>query len=427
MSAFQIIAIVIFWTINMLDGFDVLAIAFTAPEVAKDWGLTPAELGIVFSAGLFGMMAGALLLAPLGDYLGRRATILGGLVTITVGMYLTAFSVNVTEMVALRAVTGLGIGTILASLTTMAAEYSSDKRRNLSISFMQAGYPVGGILGGVVSVFLIRHFGWQSVFIFGAVASGSMLPLVYFFMPESVSFLLDKQPRNALRKVNAIARRLGAAPMAELPARAAHAATTRVTVAALLARDRRLPTLALWASFFFTMVALYFILSWTPKVVADAGLSADQGRLAGTLINIGGAITMTLLGWLSVRTGLRRIIQVYLVAAAVVILLFGYGDFPAAALMLLAFLMGLEMAGLVGLYSVAARLYPTEMRNTGVGWAIGIGRWGAIFGPAAAGWMISLGLERWVYFLLLGSVPALLAAVAVGYTGHANDGERKRG
>jgi MFS transporter, AAHS family, vanillate permease len=415
MTTFQLVALGICWTINMLDGFDVLAIAFTAPEVSREWGLEPTALGIVFSAGLFGMMAGALLLAPLGDYFGRRLTILGGLATITGGMIATAYVDNVYAMVLMRVITGLGIGAILASLTTMTAEYSSNRRRNLSISFMHAGYPIGAIIGGLISVYLIHAFGWRSVFVFGGAASAIMMPLVYFLLPESVNYLLDKQPRHALRDVNAIAARCKLPPLDRLPDRPSSDKAPRISVAALFSRDYLAATLALWLAFFLSMVALYFLLNWTPKVIVNSGLSADQGRFAGVLMNAGGALAMTLLGWLSAKFGLIRLIQIYFLISAVMIMVFATAPLPTGLLMVFAFLMGSVMAGLVGLYSVAARLYPTQIRNTGVGWAIGVGRWGAVFGPAAAGWMIAAELDRWTYFLVLGAAPAVLAAMAVGF------------
>jgi MFS family permease len=163
------------------------------------------------------------------------------------------------------------------------------------------------------------------------------------------------------------------------------------------------------------MVALYFLLSWTPTVVVDAGLSNDQGRFAGVLLNLGGAIMMVLLGWLSARFALKRLIQLFLALSAVMIMVFAAVPLPTSLMMVFAFLMGLEMAGMVGVYSVAARLYPTEIRNTGVGWAIGIGRLGAIFGPMAAGWMIAAELERWTYFLALAAGPAALGALAISF------------
>jgi len=415
MSGFQILAIGICWTINMLDGFDILAIAYTAAEIRGEWGLMPAELGIVFSAGLFGMMAGALLLAPIGDYIGRRAMILIGLAIITLGMFVTAYVDSVIQMVAARAFTGIGIGTILASLTTITAEYSSDKHRNLAISVLHMGYPVGAFLGGLVAVVLIGNFGWPAVFIFGASASALMIPLVLLYLPESLGYLIEKQPANALRDFNGIMARMGRPAVDKLPEPQPIAPNANISVFALFSRKYLAPTIALWFTFFMCMVALYFLLSWTPTVVVDAGLSNDQGRFAGVLLNLGGAIMMVLLGWLSARFALKRLIQLFLALSAVMIMVFAAVPLPTSLMMVFAFLMGLEMAGMVGVYSVAARLYPTEIRNTGVGWAIGIGRLGAIFGPMAAGWMIAAELERWTYFLALAAGPAALGALAISF------------
>ncbi len=421
MSGFQILVIGICWTINMLDGFDILAIAYTAAEIRGEWGLLPNALGWVFSAGLIGMAVGALLLAPIGDYIGRRAMILIGLAIITLGMFVTAYVDSVIQMFAARAFTGIGIGTILASLTTITAEYSSDKHRNLAISILHMGYPVGAVLGGLVAVVLIGEFGWPSVFIFGGTASAIMIPLVLWYLPESLGYLIEKHPNDALRDFNDIMARMGRPAVEKLPEPKPIAPDAKISVFALFSREYFAPTLALWFSFFMCMVALYFMLSWTPTVVVDAGLSADQGRFAGVLLNLGGAILMVTLGWLSARFELKRVIQVFLALSAVMSMIFAAAPLSASLLMVFAFLMGFEMAGMVGLYSVAARLYPTEIRNTGVGWAIGIGRFGAILGPVFAGWMIAAELERWTYFLALAAGPAALAALVLSFARLENE------
>jgi benzoate transport len=413
MSAFQVIAVAICWTINMLDGFDVLAIAFTAPEITAEWGLGPAALGIVFSAGLFGMMAGALIVAPFGDYIGRRAMILIGLVVISAGMFVTAYVENVPQMLAARALTGIGIG----ALTTIVAEYSSDKHRNLAITVTHAGYTAGAVIGGLVAVYLIGEFGWRSVYIFGGASSALMIPLVLYYLPESIGYLIEKQPKGALEKFNAIMKRMERPPVLVMPEPVEKASVTGISVFALFSPKYVVPTLLIWFAFFLCMVALYFLLSWTPTVLVNAGLSADQGRFANVMLNLGGTITMIMLGWLSTRFGLARMIKLYLLASAVMIMIFAAVPAPTALLMIVAFFVGLEPAGMVGLYAVAARLYPTEIRNTGVGWAIGIGRWGAVAGPAAGGWMIDQGFERWVYFLALAAGPATVAAIALAFVG----------
>jgi len=208
---------------------------------------------------------------------------------------------------------------------------------------------------------------------------------------------------------------MGRPAVDQLPSPKPKTAKSEISVLALFTREYLAPTLAIWFSFFMCMVALYFMLSWTPTVVVNAGLTNDQGRFAGVLLNAGGAILMVLLGWLSAYFPLKRVIQLFLALSAIMSMVFAAVPLPTSLLMTFAFLMGFEMAGMVGLYSVAARLYPTEIRNTGVGWAIGVGRWGAVFGPLIGGWMIAAGLERWTYYLALAAGPAALAALVISF------------
>ncbi len=161
----QIAVIGICCMLNMLDGFDVLAIAFAAPPIADEWAIQPAALGLVFSAGLFGMALGSMFIAPLTDRIGRRAMILICMVAISVMMVVTGLSRSVTELIIARALTGLGIGGMLASLTSMVAEYTPDRHRNLTIGLLQAGYPVGGTLGGLIAAWLVPEYGWRVLFL----------------------------------------------------------------------------------------------------------------------------------------------------------------------------------------------------------------------------------------------------------------------
>ena len=158
MSRLQILTVGICLVINMMDGFDVLAISYAAPSIAAEWHMAPADLGILFSSGLAGMTLGSLILGPMADRYGRRPMILGCLIVISLGMILTAFSQNLWQMATLRLVTGLGIGGMLASINTLVAEYASHKRREFCISILQSGYPIGATIGGTISAFLIAQY-----------------------------------------------------------------------------------------------------------------------------------------------------------------------------------------------------------------------------------------------------------------------------
>jgi benzoate transport len=406
----QVTVIGICCMLNILDGFDVLAIAFAAPPIADEWAIQPAALGLVFSAGLVGMALGAMFIAPLTDRIGRRAMILICIVAISVMMAVTGLSRSVPELIAARALTGLGIGGMLASLTSMVAEYSPDRQRNLTIGLLQAGYPVGGTLGALIATWLLPEFGWRALFFGGAVMGALMIPIVVLWLPESLVFLAQKQPAKALDKINRILRSLEQAPLDALPP--APATVTSGSVMALLTTARRNNTLRLWLAFFLNSLTVYFIFSWVPKIVVDAGLPLEQGILAGLMVNAGAVIGIPTLGYLSGTRGLRPLILTFLLLGTGCVGLYGFVGQSVPLLLSVGFLIGFfVMGGFIGLYAVAARIYPTELRTTGIGWTIGVGRIGAIIGPYLGGVMIALQWSTATNFVFF-ALPLLVAGFA---------------
>lgn len=398
------------WFINMLDGFDVLAIAFTAPTISAEWQLQPGTLGVVLSAGLVGMALGALFIAPLADRFGRRIIILWCLVVIGTAMVATAAVRTVELLIAMRLITGLGVGGLLASLNSMVAEYAPGRSRNFAISFLQSGYALGGLAGGVLAAALIPAFGWQAVFITGGLATLVMIAFVLTLMPESLHFLVERRPRGALTQVNRILARLGRSPLAELPLLAEKSPPPGIRE--IFAPALKRTTLLLWLSFFMSMLTLYFLLLWTPQIIVNAGLPTNQGIIVGAVLNVGGLVGMLLLGYLSERLGLYRLIMFFFLLAAASMVAFALIEASPVVLLVLAFLLGFfTVGGMIGLYSASAQIYPTTLRSTGLGWGIGIGRLGAILGPNLAGALMGIGWEQVDYFLLL-AVPLLIAVVS---------------
>ncbi|MFT5132112.1 MAG: MFS family permease, partial [Gammaproteobacteria bacterium] len=200
MTRIQVLVIGLCSMINILDGFDVMAIAFTAPQIASEWGLTPETLGIVFSAGFLGMALGAIFLAPLSDRFGRRRLVLSCMLLVIVSMLLTATADSPGTLIPYRFLTGLAIGSMLPSLTSMTSEFSSDSNKNFNISIVQSTYAVGATLGGFITGLLIEDYGWRFIFIAGAVLNTITFVIIIFTLPESLEFLLNKRPRNGLAK-----------------------------------------------------------------------------------------------------------------------------------------------------------------------------------------------------------------------------------
>ena len=413
MTSFQITAIVICLTINMLDGFDVLAIAFTAPAISSDWSLTSGALGIALSSGLVGMTLGSLFLAPLSDRWGRRPVILGCLVIMSIGMIATGFSKGVGDLSMYRVITGLGIGGMLASLNTIVAEYSSGQRRDLSVSLLQAGYPIGATIGGIAATYVILNIGWRYVFIGGGTLSLLMIPLVAWKVPESLDFLLCKRPPESLNRINHLLKKLDVPQLTELPVRQAETESQKTHVQQILGQHIRKTTFSLWIAFFMVMFTFYFVLSWTPKLLVDSGLSQTLGISGGVIMNIGGIAGIFLLGLGTSRFGPQRLIGFYMIATALAMVIFGFIGTQLLLLCLTAIVIGFFLFGsIVGLYVITPRLYDTSIRTTGTGWAIGIGRLGAVLGPYLAGLMREDSWSIVVVFIFF-SVPMLIACYAL--------------
>ena len=411
-SRFQILAISLCALINVFDGFDALAIAYTAPAIATEWGLSPGALGIVFSAGYLGMAIGAMTLGTLSDRIGRRKMILYSLAALTLTMGLTATATSIATLLTYRLGSGLAIGAMLASITALTAEYSPDSRRNFTICIVQGTYAIGATLGGLLSAYLIEDYGWRSVFGIGAALNAGLFILIYLLMPESLAFLLNKRPAGGLSRVNAIITRLGGDCLTSWPVRTAIDNTVS-GVKALLQPDTRKWSLLLWVATFSAMFGNYFLLSWIPKIVVDAGMSLESAIWVGMSINAGGLCGILWLGYRSAVSGLRFMIAAFMGIAGILMINFGFLGNNVAVLMAVAVAMGFfGQAGFIGLYSVAARLYPTHVRATGIGWAIGLGRVGAIIGPSIAGLLIGLGWERPDYFMVL-SIPFFIGAIAI--------------
>ncbi len=414
MGRFQVTAILLCTMINMMDGFDVLVIAFTAPSIAAEWGLSATVLGMLLSSGPLGMAIGSLVLGPLADRHGRRNLILICLFVITVGMLLSGFSQDASQLTAMRVLTGLGIGGILPGLNTIVAEYSSLRWRSFWVSLLQTGYPVGATAGGILSVVLIATYGWRSAFFLGAFAAATMIPLVWKALPESLDYLLTRRPVGALERINDLLVRLGKATVAALPEPNVDAKTRKTGYADLLS-DPVLRHNALWLSlaFFMTIMAFYFVMSWTPKILVDSGMSNAQGISGGILLNVGGVVGCLLLGYLSSRLSLFRLITVYILMTGALMVVFAYSGSNIETLVPVATCLGFFLFGsMVGLYALAPQLFPTQSRAAGVSIAIGFGRIGGVTSPMLAGVLFDSGWARGDTYVLF-AVPLVITAFAV--------------
>ena len=410
MSFFQAATIALCTAINMLDGFDVLVMSFAASSVASEWNLAPSDLGILLSAGLVGMAIGSFWIAPYADKIGRRPLVLFCLLLVTVGMLLSAVSQDKIQLSLLRFVTGLGIGGMLAALSALVSEYSSDLRRSFSMSILQSGYPLGAILGGLVSVYLLQQFGWRSLFIFGGSVSLVMIPIVYWKLPESIDFLLLGKRPSALENINRLAKKMKLASISALHTKPIQ---DGLGYKVLLKPQFLANTVYLWIGYFCLMFAFYFVVSWTPKMLVDAGLSTTQGVSAGIYLQAGGIVGAIIIGLLASRLKITMLTSAYLMMCVISMLVYGFGNLSLIGLMLCASIMGFFLIGaMIGLYAIAPGVYPASHRVTGIGSAIGVGRIGAIIAPFLGGWILEFGVET-SQIITVFALPLIVASIAI--------------
>lgn len=415
MGRLQIAAIILCILLNALDGFDVLAISFASPGIAAEWGVDRAALGIVLSMELIGMAVGSILLGGLADRAGRRPTILLCLVIMAAGMFGATLATSVTSLSAIRLITGLGIGGMLACTNAMVAELANARARSLAVAVMAAGYPIGAILGGSIASMLLVSGGWRDVFLFGAIVTGVFLPLTLVVLPESIGFLLQRRPRGALDKVNALLRRMGHAPVDALPPAEDHA--PKASLAALFAPGLARVTILLTAAYFAHIMTFYFILKWVPKIAVDMGYAPSTAGGVLVWANVGGLLGALLLSILSWRIGIRALVIAAMLVSTVMVTIFGQGQASLSGLSMVAAAAGFfTNAGVVGLYAIIAQSFPTSVRGGGTGIVIGIGRGGAALGPIVAGFLFSLdvGLPMVALGMALGSLIAAGALFALG-------------
>ena len=394
MSRLQMAVVAITIALNALDGFDVLSISFASPGIATEWGIDRAALGIVLSMELIGMAIGSIFLGGVADKIGRRPTILGCLVVMAVGMLMATTVSGLVDLSIWRIVTGLGIGGMLAAINAVAAEFSNTRRRDLSVSLMSIGYPVGAVLGGIVAAQLLRGNDWRSVFYFGAGVTATLIPVVYFVVP-GVGALAGAQAAGGRARANQSPRCGGwgiREPCPRCPTCPPSIAQSD-RVAEIFAPGLVATTAIVTLAYFFHITTFYFIVKWIPKIVVDMGFAPSTA--AGVLVwtNVGGAIGGAVFGLLTQRFSLKPLTIVLLVLSTVTVTLFGRSPADLERLSFICAVAGFcTNAGIVGLYAIIAQVFPTQVRAFGTGFTVGVGRGGSVLAPIIAGFLFDRGL-----------------------------------
>lgn len=406
MRRFQILTVATCLVVAMVDGYDLLVMAFVAPFLGKAWTLGPVDIGYLLSSSVFGSALGAIFLAPFGDRLGRRPSVILCIGLIVVGLLASTLAQNFTQLLMARIFTGLWMGAVVASLNVIAAEYSSQKRLGVVMGVYGIGFPLGAAIGGALTNLIVDSWGWRGLFGFGGVISAIIFVVVLIDLPESIEFLVEKQPKNGLAAYNKLAKKLGFDASDALPRR--HGAAAVPTLHSIFHGVMAARTLLLWLGYGALSAAFYFANSWTPKLMAQVSGDPSLGVRAGAMILAGGVAGSLLFAALSWKLAPRLVTILMMAAGAVAFIGFAQNMANLSLAMVLAVAVGVcANGGLTAFFAISPPIYPTAARATGVGWMMGFGRGVSILAPIFTGYLLANGWTPQQAYHLFGGGMAL--------------------
>jgi AAHS family 4-hydroxybenzoate transporter-like MFS transporter len=397
----------------IMDGFDIQALGYVAPTIIQEWKIAPSMLGPVFGASNLGVLVGQLSFTMLADRIGRRPVLIWGTVAFSLLTILTARATSVGELLAMRFLAGTALGSIVPNVTALISEFSPRRVRIQMLTYIGIGFTVGAALGGFIAAALIPAFGWRSVFYVGGVAPLIIAAMMTVWLPESLQMLVLRNRKRDY--VGLWLKKLDPSLRVTSTTRFLVKEENRngIPVMHLLQRGRAVATILLWIVFFMNLFNLYSLSNWLPTVVRSAGYPTSTAVLVGTMLQVGGLISPFLMAWLILRKGFFPVLTATFLICTGSIALIGQPGLSLPLLVVIVFITGACVAGVVpSLNALCATYYPTYLRSTGLGWALGIGRAGSIIGPVMAGQFMAWKWTPQAIFMAL-ALPALTSAIVV--------------
>lgn len=416
---FQRLTIFLCALIAFLDGMDTQSIGIAAPFIVAGLHLPRAMLGMVFSAAILGAMIGAFAMGAAGDRFGRKRILMASVLVFGLGTVATSMATSYEVLLAIRFVTGIGLGGAAPCFLTLASEYAPRQRRASVSSILWAAFPLGGMAGGFLNSYLIAHYGWQSIFLFGGVLPIALVLVLATLLPESPSFLAYAGRQQALAHV---AKRLGGQVDSGMLLTTSEEKVASASFRVLFHEGRARLTLLLSVSFVMAFGALAVLVLWTPSLLRDNGIPPAGTAIVIGFHGLGALIGMGSAGRMIERFGARRVLAPALLLGAGCTALVGIGATSVASASLVLALAGVFVGfGASGGIALAVMSYPAGIRATGIGWQMGMGRFGQVLAPVLTGTLLAAGVNSAQTFYVVAAAPLVAAAVVLLATRKGRD------
>ncbi|MCT8343370.1 MULTISPECIES: MFS transporter [Photorhabdus] len=408
--------LILCFLIVVIDGFDTVLMGYIAPAVVNDFKVEGAILGPTMSAALFGLSLGSIFSGPLADRFGRKSVLTISVTVFGLLSLATAVADSIQTLTILRFLTGLGLGAAMSNAITLISEYAPENRRSLLINIVFCGFPLGAAVGGIISAWIIPHFGWQGVLILGGILPLFLSLFLFSLLPESLRYLVLQGGSEDNNNIRRILSKMTGSALNDINKFTfdEEEIIHKSSIKTVLSNRFLVGTTMLWITYCMGALVFYVLTSWMPFLMNDVGFSISMAATLTALFPLGGVISTVFSGWLMDRINPHKVVATNYALAGILVFFIGQEE-NVLLLSILIFLAGITMNGAqASMGSISAQFYPTHCRATGVAWMLGFGRFGGIFGTLFGAELIRLELSYSTIFAIL-SIPAILAALSLTF------------
>ena len=396
--------------IIICDGYDMFMLGTIIPTLMGEWSIDSVAAGSLASYALIGMMFGALIFGPIADKIGRKNVIIICTIIFSLFTFTSGFANGVTSFAIQRFIAGVGLGGVMPNLIALVTEYSPKKLRSTLIAIMFSGHALGGVVASVGAIYLLPAFGWRTIVWIGVLPL-LLLPIIYKVLPDSINFYMVKNQKDKVVKVlNKLDPQNTYTMQDEFMIHAGK--SEGFPVKSLFTHKRGISTIAFWVVYFVSLFVMYGLSTWLPKIMQGAGYSMGSSLTFLLSLNTGAVIGAILGAQLADRLGARKVLIVFFLVGFVTLAALSFKPSMFLLYLLIAIAGATTTGSQIIANSYVSQFYPTEIRSTGVGWALGIGRIGGLLGPAIGGFILNQNLPLQVNFLSF-AIPCILAAIGI--------------